>query len=158
MPTTRSGPGVSAPIAVTGSEEVLLARIASGPQASASAGEQLPLQVEVLGRGLDHQVAAGQPGDVGDRLEAPARLLGLLGAPHLAPDALAERLDDPLRARLQRRRVGVLDQRLVAAEAGELGDPRAHRPGADDADPLDGHRSAAGGGSSPSQKGASSRS
>ena len=41
MPTTRSGPGVSAPIAVTGREEVLLARIASGPQASASAANSL---------------------------------------------------------------------------------------------------------------------
>ncbi len=37
MPTTRSGWGTSVAIAVTGSEEVLLARIASGPQASASA-------------------------------------------------------------------------------------------------------------------------
>ncbi len=41
MPTTRSGPGVSAAIAVTGSEEVLLARIVSGPQASASAANSL---------------------------------------------------------------------------------------------------------------------
>ena len=37
MPTTRSGWGTPAAIAVTGSEEVLLARIVSGPQVSASA-------------------------------------------------------------------------------------------------------------------------
>ncbi len=37
MPTTRSRWGTSAAIAVTGSEEVLLARIACGPQASARA-------------------------------------------------------------------------------------------------------------------------
>ena len=39
MPTMRSGWGVSAAIAVTGSEEVLVARIASGPQASASSAK-----------------------------------------------------------------------------------------------------------------------
>ena len=35
MPTTRSGPGVSVAIAVTGREEVLVARMVAGPHASA---------------------------------------------------------------------------------------------------------------------------
>ncbi len=39
----------------------------------------------------------------------------------------------------QRRRDGVVQPRLVAAERRDLGDPGAHRAGADDPDPLDAH-------------------
>ena len=42
---------------------------------------------------------------------------------------------------LERLGVRVVEQRLVAAETGQLGDPGAHRPGARDSDPLD-HASA----------------
>ena len=44
MPTTRSRPGTPAAIAVIGSEEVLLARIVSGPQASARAAKSSRLR------------------------------------------------------------------------------------------------------------------
>ncbi len=60
MPTTRSGWGTPAAISVTRSEEVLLAKTGSGPSASARLGEDLALQLQLLRRGLDQQLAAAQ--------------------------------------------------------------------------------------------------
>jgi len=51
-----------------------------------------------------------------------------------------------LEAALECRAVDLVDHGPVAAERGDLGDPRTHRAGADDADPLDrrrGHESSA---------------
>ena len=59
---------------------------------------------------------------------APAAALGALGQRRRAAAAspALERLGDR-----------VVEVGLEAAQAGELGDPGAHRPGADDSDPLD---------------------
>ncbi len=137
MPTTRSGWGTSAAIALTGSEEVLLARIACGPQASGQRGEQLALQLEVLGRRLDDEVAIAEVAEAAGALDAPRRRGRFLLAPATALRALAERGAQALDAGFQRLRDGVVQERLVAAQGGDLGDPGAHRAGADDADPLD---------------------
>ena len=136
MPTTRSGLGTPAAISATGSEEVLVARIVSGPQASASDGEQLALQLQVLGRRLDHQVAAGEVGEARGGAQAGARRLGVGLAPAAALGALRQRRARSLHPGVERVGNRVVQPRLVAAEAGDLGDPGAHRPGADDADPL----------------------
>ena len=105
MPTTRSGSGTPAAISVTGSEEVLVARIASGPQTlAASDREQLALQLEVLGRRLDHQVAAGEVVELGDGAQAAARRLGVVLAPPAALGALRQRRAHPLASRPRARR------------------------------------------------------
>ena len=98
MPTTRSGSGTSAAISVTaqrggvGGEDRLRAA------GLGQRGEQLALQLEVLGRRLDHQVAAGQVVELG---RAPTRLDGGVAfgrAPALALDALGQGLAQPFAA------------------------------------------------------------
>ena len=142
MPTTRSGLGTPAAISVTRSEEVLVARIVSGPQTSASCGEQLALQLEVLGRRLDHQLAAGQPVELAPSARPaprPPSASSSLQRPRAAPLSRASRSSAaPASAAVGD---GVVEPRLVAAERGDLGDAAAHRAGADDADR--GRRSAA---------------
>ena len=83
---------------------------------------------------------------------AARRRLGLGCGPAAALGPAAEVRAQPLDPALQRLGVGVVKQGLVAAEARQLGDPGAHRPGARDSDPLDHGSAAAGGGGSPSQK------
>ena len=138
MPTTRSGCGTPAAIALTGSEEVLLARIACGPQAPASAANSSALQRQVLGRRLDHEVALGEVAEAAGGIDAPRRRGCLLLAPAAALGPLAERGAEALDAGFQRLRHRVVQERLVAAQRRDLGDPGPHRAGADDADPLDG--------------------
>ena len=57
IPHTRSGRSTPAAIAVTEREEVLVARIALGPAELGELGEQGALQLEVLRRRLDHELA-----------------------------------------------------------------------------------------------------
>ena len=83
---------------------------------------------------------------------AAARGLGLLGAPHLALDALRQRLDDPLGARLERLRDRVLESRSRSRpgrRAGRSPRPSSRRRRRRSARPR---QSPPGGGSSPSQK------
>ena len=56
MPTTRSGCSQVAAIFVIGMPDVFDARIASAADVLLELGEQLLLEVEPLGRGLDHEV------------------------------------------------------------------------------------------------------
>ena len=64
MPTTRLGFDVATAISVTGSEEVLVARTASGTTIASTLAKMLLLEVEVLGHRLDHELAVrpGRPG------------------------------------------------------------------------------------------------
>ena len=139
IPQTRSGPGTPAAIAVTESEEVLVARIASSPQTSARRAEQLALHLQVLRRGLDHQLAAREVVEPLAELQPrspPRSASASLHRPRSAPLASAPRSrSSPTRSASA---LGVVEQGLEAAEAGDLGDPGAHRPGAGDADALDG--------------------
>jgi len=87
-------------------------------------GEQVALELEVLGRGLDHQLGAGQGGEVRRTLQR---------AEVLAPQAalLDAALDPPARgleAALERLRVRIREQAAGAGLRGQLGDARAHRP------------------------------
>ena len=66
MPTTRSGLVVAAAISVTDRAEVFVARIASGSTAPLELAEELALDLEVLERGLDHELAGAEVGQLGD--------------------------------------------------------------------------------------------
>ena len=61
----RPGRSVAAARRVIGMEEVLEAISASGRSVGQSAREDLQLDLLVLGRRLDHQVAVGEGGVVG---------------------------------------------------------------------------------------------
>ena len=100
----------------------------------AQLGEHRLLDLEVLGGGLDHQLALRQVGEVGDDLQTVGRRPGLLaGHPALGGEvgqALTEALDGsrgPVRT-------GVLEVDLVPGHRGDLGDPRAHGAGTDNGD------------------------
>ena len=139
MPTTRSGCGTSAAIAVTGSEEVLLARIAPGPQASARPANSSRFSPRSSGAASTTRSHSPRSPML---VAAPTRSLATFGS-RFAPQALRRALGQapvqPLDARLERRWDGVVETGLVAAQGSDLGDPGAHRAGADDADPLDAH-------------------
>jgi hypothetical protein len=102
-------------------------------------GEQLPLQVEALGGGLDDEVAAGEAIEVRcarDPLDGGVRVLL---APAAALGALRERLADAADAALERPGVGVVHDGLEPSGGRDLRDPGAHRPCADDSHAADGH-------------------
>ena len=140
MPTTRSGWGTPAAIAVTGSEEVLVARIASGPQASARAANSSRFSSRSSGAA---STTRSQSAEVGEarrrrrrgrwRRRRPPRSSSPVAAP-LASAAL-----QPLDARLSSapgpgRAAGSRSRRAQAIWA----IPAPIVPGADDADgPLD---------------------
>ena len=60
MPMKRSGRSVIAASRVIEIDEVLLAMIASGRRLRQQAGEDLALELLVLGRRLDHQLAVAE--------------------------------------------------------------------------------------------------
>ena len=93
--------------------------------------EELALELEALGRGLDDEPRLRQVGQLG-RGRDLARL-ALQAA--LRPPAL-EAVGDLLQAALARLGHGVVQQRARARRGRELRDPGAHGPGADDADDL----------------------
>ena len=113
MPTTRDGRPVATEISVTDRDEVLVARIVSGWVIVVEPGEDLALELEVLGDGLDDQLDVlevlqrrGEPDPLEDR---GLLVLGQLAAPHRAVggrlDVAAPALDGlRRRARPRRRR------------------------------------------------------
>ena len=131
MPTTRPGSAAAPAIAVIGIDEVFEARTAPGA-ICAQRGEQLALELEALGRRLDDQAAAGQPAEL---RRPPATVARLALEAALRPPAL-EAVGDLGQAALARLVDGVVQQRAGARRGGELRDPGAHGPGADDADRL----------------------
>ena len=125
----------AAAIAVTGSEEVLVASTQSSAHDLRQAREQLALELEPLGRRLDHELARAR----GPRARAPAPAAPRPPRASSASSARARRAfasprADPLDAALERLGDRVVQQRARAGQARELGDPGAHRAGADDAD------------------------
>ena len=131
MPTTCSGRGAAAAIAVTGSDEVFVASTAVGPTIAAERGEQLALQLEPLGRRLDDELAAPRdPSSVGGRLEPRARPRRppLLQRPRCAPtpSAALERV----------RASGSWSSVRAPGLRRELRDAGAHRSGAEHADDV----------------------
>src|SRR6266536_442007 len=100
-------------------------------------GEDILLDVDVLGGGLDHQVHVGNRADVGPAGDPPedpvAVLLGELPLLDGPPGRLLDRASGPLD-------LAVLDldeHDVLPGPGDDLDDPRAHDPRADDPDPLD---------------------
>ena len=135
MPTTRSGRPRRGAIEVIGIDDVFEASTARGA-ISRERPEQLALDLERLGRGLDDELAAGEVLERGRALQPRARRGRLLGAPAPALGAAVEVLRDALERALDGRGIGVEEQRPRARQRAELRDPRSHRPRADDADDL----------------------
>ena len=110
-----------------------------GGRAGIERSEDRLLEVEVLERGLDHEVGLG-----GDRLHrrrgAESQDLGFhpvvhrvavqAGLPRPSRQAIVHPGDGPLDGH----RVNVVQEDLVATLERDLRDPRAHRPRADDPD------------------------
>ena len=137
MPTTRSGSGTSAAIVghrqrggVAGEDRLRAAgrRPARRTARASAPGPRAPPRSPGRSRRARRGSAAAPTrppaASASSSLQQPLR------------GALRQRLAQPLAPRLQRRRDRVVQPRLVAAEAGDLGDPGAHRAGADDADPA----------------------
>ena len=106
-------------------------------------GEQLALELEALGGGLDHQLGVGQVRELGRGLQPGLGRRGVLGAPAaaLTPRSSWPR-SVPGRAPARPRSGSCSSVRAPARQA-ELGDPGAHRAGARDADHLAGGAAAA---------------
>ncbi len=143
MPTMRSGPGTPAAIAVTGSEDVLLARIASGLQATASAAKSSRFSPRSSGAASitrshsarSPMLCGGADAGAGAR-RRPLRSRGPSWPPSRG------RGGGGRCAGLERLGHRVVQAGLIAAERGDLGDAGAHRAGADDphATDVDLHR------------------
>ena len=131
MPTTRPGSAAALAIAVIGIDEVLEASTAPGA-ISLERGEQLALELQALGRGLDDEAGRGQVGELGRGrdLAAARRSRRPFARQRSSPSAIC------CSAALARLGHGVVQQRARARRGGELRDPGAHGPGADDADDL----------------------
>ena len=133
----RSGRSVTAASRVIEIEEVLLARIAPGLQMRQKAGEDLALELLVLGRRLDHQVAVAELVETlagADLATAPSPCpLGERALLHLP----AEEVVDPAHRRVERLARDVGQPDLEARLGRHLRDAAAHLAGADHADPPD---------------------
>jgi len=105
----------------------------------AQGGEELAFELEALGGRLDDQSGCGQLVELGRRGD----LAGLALQTALRAPAL-EAVGDLGQSALARLGHGVVQQRARARGGGELRDPGAHGPGADDTDDL-GHPAHTGG-------------
>ena len=98
------------------------------------APEEVGLQRQRFGRGLDHEVAGGEGGQVVDGVQALPRRRDVLAGQAPARLRALEPGHDLPRAALGGARQRVVEQRRRAHRAGELRDAGAHRAGAGDAD------------------------
>ena len=137
MPMKRSGRSVTAASRVIEIEEVLLAMIAPGFRLRHQAGEDLALELLVLGRGLDHEVAVAKQLHALAGLDPAQRLRLVRLAQHLLLHLPAEEVVDPADRGVQRLARDVRQANLVARLGRHLGDAATHLPGADHADPPD---------------------
>ena len=130
MPTTRPGSAAALAIAVIGIEEVLEASTALGATAL-SAAKSSRLSSRRSGAASMTSPASASASSVG----RAGDLAGLALQPALGPPAL-QAVGDLGQAALARLGHRVVQQRARARRGGELRDPGAHGPGADDADDL----------------------
>ncbi len=113
------------------------------------AREQFTLHVEVLGSGLDHEIAAAQILERGGEGQAFSGGVGV-GVGHATPPCGARKsLEQSLTPGVEGFRDGIVKERFEAPAAGQLSNACTHGSGADDADAAHGH--GGDGGLSPSQ-------
>jgi len=99
----------------------------------------LDLEVEVLGDGLDHEVAVGEVRVVERAMDAAARLVGGRLLELALLDRARQLLLDLAEPLVERALVGLAHDDVVAGLGRDLGDSVAHQPAADDAHLLDVH-------------------
>ena len=151
MPQTRSGRSTSAAIAVTESEEVFVASTASGPQAAASRPKTSRFTASDSGAASttnsqpDRSSSRGAASSRAEAASASSRVQRPRSAPFDEPGPQA------FLAGAERIGIGVVQEGLVASEAGELGDPGAHRARPGDSDPSDRQGAVSAGLGSPSR-------
>ncbi len=151
MPTTRSGRSAAVASAVTGREDVFVASTVSGPQTRERPANSSRLISRLSGAASITRSHPARPSSVGHAQEQVACGGRLLGRPPAALPALLEACLDRGDPTVERLRERVVQTRLEAGEAADLGDARAHRSGAAHADDLYVFQSGTSGGVSPSQ-------
>ncbi len=99
--------------------------------------EDLALELERLGNGLDRQIDPGRGElEFGGRSDPIERRRLLLGGDLAPGDALVERHADPVDSPLDEVHGRVVQPHLEARGRRDLGDPTTHRPRAEDRDRL----------------------
>ncbi len=157
IPQIRSGRSLLAAISVTAREEVFVASTAAGPQAASRRANNARFKASSSGAASitnSQSVSPSMDSATASRAIASAAS-SALQRPRSAPRARSARSRS--RPAGERLRLRIVERDLEPAEAGQLGDPGAHRPGAGDADAGDAHDGGGGGGASPSQNSAASR-
>ena len=137
MLATRSGRPVASASCDDMIADELVVRIVCGGARLVQPGEDLPLDVQLLHRRLDHQVRAGRRGvEVGGEREPVERGVDVVAGAALLRDVPVEPAAQ-LGPRAVQCVVGeVGDGRVVPGQRADHGDLRAHRTGADDEDPC----------------------
>ena len=102
---------------------------AVGPCGRFDLGKELLLQLELFGRGLDHQISARHGVLQRRRDSNPVRITG-------RRTNGKENLLNPLRQRLEGRIDGIGDRHRVSAPREDSGKPRSHQACTDDGDAL----------------------
>ena len=134
MPMKRSGRSVAAASRVIEIEDVLVPTIGLGLERRTERAEDLALDVLLLGRRLDHEVAIAQFVEALGRSDALDRGLPLLFADALAADLARQVAADGGNTLGDAFGGDVVEQNVKAGERADMGDAAAHLAGADHAD------------------------
>ena len=140
MPMKRSGRSVAAASRVIEIDEVLVPTMVCRLERRAQRGEDFALDVLLLGRRLDHQIAIAELVErVGGR-DALDRRLALFVADALAADLARQVAVDGGNPLGDAVGDDVVEQHVKAGQRADMGDAVAHLAGADHADLANGMR------------------
>ena len=134
MPMKRSGRSVEAASRVIEIDEVLVPTIASGLSIGQSVGEDLALDVFLLGRRLDDEIAVAELVERLGRRDALERGLALFLGDALAADLPRQVAVDGGEPGIDAVGRDVVEQHVQAGERADMRDAVAHLTGADHAD------------------------
>ena len=137
MPMKFSGRSVEAASRVIEIDEVLVPTIASGFSVRAEVGENLALDVFLLGRRLDHEIAVAELVERLGRRDARERRLAVLLGDQLARDLPRQVAVDGGEPGIDAVGRDVVEQDVDAGERADMRDAVAHLTGADHADLAD---------------------
>ncbi len=134
MPMNFSGRSVEAASRVIEIDDVLLATSVSRLQRRAELREDLALDLFLLGRGFDHQIAIGQTVVGFDRADQLERRLLLLLGDALTADLAGHVAVDRGQRLLEARGRDIVDHDRDPGQRADMGDTVAHLARADDPD------------------------
>ena len=138
MPMNFSGRSVDDASRVIEIDDVLVPTIASGLSEGQSGGEDLPLDLLLLGRRLDDEVAVAEVVVLLRRTDALERRLAVLFADALAGDLPRHVAVDGRDPGLEAVGVDIVELDVEAGERADMRDAAAHLSRADHADLADG--------------------